>query len=156
MGNWLQNVIFGLRWFFGAIIGKPVPRSEKIISDAKYYVPTEEEAHAAINELARIKKENGLVAGSWVAESNDCDNFALHDYYHLLNIILPEVCTSEDARGKGFACGMFSYVTDGGARHRIAFLDSMGGMIYIRNYERDGTIIRELSDTERAVGFQIN
>jgi hypothetical protein len=157
MGDWIYGIVRALRWLGIALIGRPVPRYVVVTADRDYFRPSAETVENAITELARLKIDNGFTQGNYKPESWDCDNAALHDYNALLNHILPDLCSHvPEAQNRGFACGMFSYMTRSGARHRVAYVeDDTKKRTFIDTFEKGGVITREVSREERAAGFDI-
>lgn len=153
ISNYVFNVGRGAKWFGISIIGQTVPRYITVSQgDNTYFRVSEEKAKEAIKLLAVALKAAGFSRGTYLSEVLDCDNSALYSYSKLVNEIFPSLYAGNVPYGQ-YDVGMFSYMRDDGERHRVAYIiTDISKWIFIDTYEINGSIIRELSPTERAAG----
>lgn len=153
----MRNISSGFAALMKALACYPVPRSIPVIGDRNYFSPPQAVVDHAVSVLAGRMKEQGWVKANYIPEKRDCDNAALFQYDELVNDILPDLTAEYPAAASAqMNCGMWSFVRDNGKRHRVAWIENNRGVrTYVDTYEINGTIIRELSESEKINGFDI-
>jgi hypothetical protein len=117
------------------------------IGDRDYWVVPKRLLDGLMPEFERVMYEMGYDKSDYRPQSNDCDDYALAGI-----VVLHELLGPNRPEGRADPMFLFSFRRDDGPRHRLFFVVTDEGRVYVDNWRINGSMYRKLSDKEASNG----
>ena len=137
------------------IINMGLYRSIGTSGDLKYKDISKSIIDELMPEFEQIMIDRGYTRSNYKNEVHDCDDYSIAGVAVLHELLERERKAGNIPDDNAYPIFQFSFRRDDGKRHRLFFVSTDKGRVYIDNWRINGSMYRKLSSSEEANGYVI-